>query len=161
MHWSDLSTWANLAQIVSAPLGVAALIYAAVSTSKARTSVQLAEKSFRLGEESVRIAKAEGAESNERLIRERRVDFQLSVLLQMATIEPPSLRTEFPVGGFGVLAALLDPDLVPCARAMAMLTTTTAAIIEMEQAVSQGGARVAELIQAEITVAAEKLKAIQ
>ncbi len=116
---------------------------------------------------SIVVAKRQAAESNEALIRERRIDFYLAGLRELGQairINPaPGRRTaEVQIADaqprVAVAALLLPADLVPYTRACLHLPTTQAA----EAEATRGGSRRywhadIDRIQSEIDSAVERL----
>jgi hypothetical protein len=73
---------------------------------------------------SVQIAKRQGTESNERLIRERRIDFELDVLKELALVNLKDHNVANATAEFTLLTSLLGPEVVPLASAAVGLPST-------------------------------------
>jgi hypothetical protein len=84
-----------------------------------------------LAARSITVAKQESAESNRRFIRERRLEFELEGLRELALMSTQDISTATASARFGVLAASLGSGVVPLAVAAARLPSTAAAELQL------------------------------
>lgn len=84
------------------------------------------------------IARRQASETAERLRRERRIDFQLDVLRDLANHNLRGENVGWTGPEYRVLAALLPPDLVPLSRAVIGLASTPEAVATVQAREAQG-----------------------
>ncbi|MEV6986821.1 hypothetical protein AB0M95_36955 [Sphaerisporangium sp. NPDC051017] len=135
------TTWKDWVDVVAAAAGLLAVAFAIVT---------------------VRQTAAQGAENMRALQRERRIDFELDVLSQLAEYNQKDTNTSGATARIETLARMLPKELIPLTRAAVRLPTTPegeAQVAEAKPAAAERHQQVRDHLRNEI--ADEVHKAIE